>query len=108
MKRRQKGDPPEPGAGRPPGSRSFKALLNEAMEQIEKGEDGKPIPLKKKAAVQILAILLSKETDDQTKLKAFALIRDTIGEAPTNKNEHSGEIQVKTRYVLPDGTAIDL
>lgn len=96
MKRRQKGDPPEPGAGRPPGSKSFKTLLAEALEKTTKDKDGKDVPLKQLGALQIVAILLSKETDDNTKLKAFAVIRDTMGEAPATKNEVSG----------PDGTPL--
>lgn len=90
MKRRQKGDPPEPGAGRPPGSKSFKTLLAEALEKTTKDKDGKEVPLKQVSAIQLIGILLSKETDDNTKLKAFALIRDTLGEAPVNKSEVSG------------------
>jgi hypothetical protein len=89
IKRREKGDPPEPGAGRPPGSKSFKTLLSEALEKTTKDKDGKEVPLKQVSAIQLIGILLSKETDDNTKLKAFQIIRDTLGEAPATKNEVS-------------------
>lgn len=46
--------------------------------------------MKQLTAIQIIGILLSKETDDNTKLKAFQIIRDTLGEVPATKNEVSG------------------
>lgn len=91
IKRRQKGDPAEPGAGRPPGSKSFKTLLEDALAQTTKGKDGQPIELKRASALQLVGILLSSETDDNTKLKAFQLIRDTIGEAPATKISNDPE-----------------
>jgi hypothetical protein len=96
IKRREKGDPPEPGSGRPKGSKSFKTLFAEALERTTKDKDGKEIPLKELSALQIVGILLSRETDDNTKLKAFSLIQATLGEAPATKNEVSG----------PDGTPL--
>jgi hypothetical protein len=98
MKRREKGDPPEAGAGRPKGSKSFKTLLAEALDKTTKNKDGKDVPLKELSALQLIGILLSKDTDDNTKLKAFTIIRDTLGEAPATKTEHSG----------PDGGGIEV
>ena len=91
IKRREKGDPPTPGSGRPVGSRSFKTLLQEALARTTKDTDGNVVELKEAGALQIVAILLSKETDDNTKLKAFQIIRDTLGEAPPTKNEFTGK-----------------
>lgn len=48
--------------------------------------------------MQMLGILLSSETDDNTKLKAFQIIRDTLGENPVNKAEITGK----------DGAAIEI
>lgn len=96
INRPQKGDPANPGAGRPKGSKSFKTLFAEALEQTTKDKSGKEVPLKQLTAIQIIGIMLSKETDDNTKLKAFQIIRDTLGEAPATKNEVSG----------PDGTPL--
>lgn len=98
MKRREKGDPPEPGAGRPPGSKSFKTLLEEALAKTTNGKNGEKIDLKTASAMQLVGILLSSETDDNTKLKAFQVIRDTIGENPINKTELTGK----------DGGAIEI
>ena len=91
IKRREKGDPGEKGAGRPLGSKSFKTLLEEALSKTTKGKDGQPIELKQASALQLVGILLSSETDDNTKLKAFQIIRDTIGEAPATKAEVTGK-----------------
>jgi hypothetical protein len=66
------------------------------LERTTKDKDGKEIPLKELSALQIVGILLSRETDDNTKLKAFSLIQATLGEAPATKNEVSG----------PDGTPL--
>lgn len=98
MKRRQKGDPAEPGAGRPRGSKSFKTLLSESLEKTTKDKDGKQVSFKELSAIQLVAMLLSKETDDNTKLKAFQIISAQIGEAPATKSEVSG----------PDGGEIPL
>ena len=98
IKRAEKGDPGLPGAGRPPGSKSFKTLLEEALAKTTKGKDGQPIELKKASALQLVGILVSPETDDNTKLKAFQIIRDTIGEAPATKSEITGK----------DGGAIEI
>lgn len=81
----EKGDPPNAGGGRPLGSRSFKTLLQEALAQTKKDKNGKPVELKQATAMQIIAIALSKDTDDNTKLKAFQIIRDTIGEQPETR-----------------------
>lgn len=98
LKQSEKGDPGQPGAGRPPGSRSFKTLLEEALDKTTNGKDGKKITLKEASAIQMLGILLSSETDDNTKLKAFQIIRDTLGENPVNKAEITGK----------DGAAIEI
>lgn len=98
LKQSEKGDPGQPGAGRPPGSRSFKTLLEEALDKTTNGKDGKKITLKEASAMQMLGILLSSETDDNTKLKAFQIIRDTLGENPVNKAEITGK----------DGAAIEI
>ena len=104
MKRRQKGDPPEPGAGRPPGSRSFKKILEEALERETNAKDGTKTTLKDAAALKVLAVLLGADTDDNTRLRAFQIIQDALGEGPSQKIEHSGkdggEIQVKKTVVI--------
>lgn len=104
----QKGDPALPGAGRPRGSKSFKTLLEEALAKTTKGKDGQPIELKQASALQLVSILLSSETDDNTKLKAFQIIRDTLGEAPATKTEISGPdkgpINIKTWVIDVDGS----
>lgn len=91
LKQSEKGDPAQPGAGRPKGSRSYKTLLEEALEKTTNGKDGKKITLKEASAMQMLGILLSSETDDNTKLKAFQIIRDTLGESPVLKSEITGK-----------------
>lgn len=91
MKRKEKGDPPEPGAGRPPGSKSYKTLLEDALARTTNGKNGEKITLKDASAMQIIGILLSAETDDNTKLKAFQIIRDTLGESPIAKAEITGK-----------------
>ena len=98
IKRMEKGDPPLPGAGRPEGARSYKTLLDEALARTTNTNDGRKIEIKEASAIQLIAILLSPETDDNTKLKAFQIIRDTIGESPINKMEHSGEIGGETAF----------
>lgn len=98
LKQSEKGDPAQPGAGRPPGSRSYKTLLQEALERTTNGKDGKKITLKEASAMQLVGILLSGETDDNTKLKAFQMIRDTLGESPVQKTEVTGK----------DGAAIEI
>lgn len=98
LKQSEKGDPGQPGAGRPPGSRSFKTLLQEALDRTTNGKDGKKITLKEASAMQLVGILLSSETDDQTRLKAFQIIRDTLGESPVQKTEVTGK----------DGAAIEV
>lgn len=112
MKRREKGDPPEPGAGRPRGSKSFKTLLEDALSKTTKDKNGQPIELKQASAMQIVGILLSSETDDNTKLKAFQIIRDTLGESPVTKTEHTGKdrgpIELKTIIIeLPPDDGSD-
>lgn len=100
LKAQEKGDPGLPGAGRPPGSKSFKTLLEEALEKVTTNKDGIDIPIKEESVLQLVAMVISEKTDSNTKLKAFQLIRDTIGEAPVTKNEHSGpnggDIPLKT------------
>ena len=88
LKRLEKGDPANEGAGRPVGSKSFKTLLEEALEKTTKTKSGETLSLKTASAIQLVAILISPETDDNTKLKAFQIIRDTIGEAPILKTEN--------------------
>ena len=96
---REKGDPAPEGAGRPKGSKSFSTLLANALDKAV-GKDeatGNEISAKEAAVYRLIKMLLSDQTDDNTTLKAFALIRDTIGEAPVEKKELSG----------PDGEAIN-
>lgn len=99
LKSQQKGDPALPGAGRPLGAKTFRRLLEEALERTMKDKEGKEISLKEASALQMVAMLLSPDTEDNTKLRVFQLVRDTIGEAPIEKSEISGpsggEIQVK-------------
>ena len=107
IKRREKGDPPEKGAGRPPGSKSFKTLLNEALERTTKTKKGNEIQIKELSVAQVIAILISPQTDDNTKIKVFQMVRDTIGEAPAAKSEVTGKdggaIEVKNLTInLPD------
>lgn len=88
LKRLEKGDAGNEGAGRPLGSKSFKTLLEDALEKTTKTKSGETLSLKTASAIQLVAILISPETDDNTKLKAFQIIRDTIGEAPILKTEN--------------------
>lgn len=104
IKRRQKGDPAEPGSGRPKGAKSFKTLLAEALEKTIQDEDGKPIKLKELSAIQMVSLLLSSETEDNTKLKAFQVIRDTLGESPTEKHEHTGDMTLRGGGVADEKT----
>lgn len=105
----EKGDPAFPGAGRPPGSKSYKTLLAEALAKTTKGKDGQVRDMKELSALQMVGIMLSTETDDNTKLKAFQIIRDTLGESPAQNIDMNlkGDLQV-SKYILPDGTEIGI
>jgi len=92
-----------PGAGRPPGSKSFKSLLKKALKQVVQDDEGKPVAIKELAAIDLVAMLISTEIDDNTKPRAFQIIRDTIGEAPATKTEVTGKgggaIETKTLII---------
>lgn len=54
-------------------------------------KEGNIITIKELAAIDLVSMLISTEIDDNTKLRAFQIVRDTIGEAPPTKSEVTGK-----------------
>lgn len=86
----EKGDPPNVGAGRPKGARSFKKLLRDALNKKTKAKTGEMLTIKEASVLKLVSMYFSDETDDNAKIRIFALIRDTIGETPIVKKEITG------------------
>lgn len=82
----EKGDPANVGAGRPKGSRSFKTIMEEFLEKKVKGKDGSEMTYKEAAALRMISLMIKPDSDDNTAIRAFEKVRDTIGEAPETKN----------------------
>lgn len=87
----EKGDKPNDGAGRPKGAKSFKKLLKIALNKMQKTKEGGEISLKEASVLQLVSMYFSKETDDNTKLRIWQTMRDTLDEAPVNKQEITGK-----------------
>ena len=85
----QKGDKALPGAGRPIGSKSFKKILK-AWLSMEREEEGVKMTNKEASVVRLLKMYFDDKTNPETKIKALAFIRDTIGEKPKEKIEATG------------------
>lgn len=86
---REKGDPPTPGAGRPPGSVSFKKLANQILDGKISREDaeGKKILLTRKEAMVLSMIEDAiNDEDPNTRLKAGFGIWDRLEKDPLDVN----------------------
>lgn len=72
--------------------KAFKELLEMLLEEEVKDTNGNSTGLTRKEAlaITVIQIGLSKKAKDKDKLKAFRLIRDTIGEAPKERLEVTG------------------
>lgn len=79
--------------------RKRKALREELLALLSaktKDENGKKETLQKKISVALINKAIAGDT------KAFEVIRDTIGEKPTDKQEISGNLEVQKIFVSPE------
>lgn len=86
---REKGDPAPPGAGRPPGSVSFKKLANQILDSLITHEDaeGKKLKLTRKEAMVLSMIEDAiNDEDPNTRLKAGFGIWDRLEKDPLDVN----------------------
>lgn len=72
--------------------KTFRELLNEQL--TEKDQD-------KKSIKELITNKLIK-TALKGNLKAIEMIRDTVGEKPTDKIETSGSVQIQKVFVTPE------
>lgn len=82
-----------PGGGKPgPKKPSFKRIFKKMMKDFTIDEEtGNKLTQKELAALKILGIAIGKTSSDEARMKAFQIIRDTIGEKPTDKQELTGK-----------------
>lgn len=85
----EKGDPAPPGAGRPPGSISFKKLANQILDgkiSREDAEGKKMLLTRKEAMVLSMVEDALNDEDPNTRLKAGFGIWDRLEKDPTDVN----------------------
>lgn len=81
-----------PGGGGKKGAKSFKRLFKNLLsEDITDEKTGIKMTRKQAAALKMLGIVFSKDSNDADRIRAFQVVRDTMGEKPTEKQEITGK-----------------
>lgn len=67
------------------GKKAFREFFNSLLEEKGGMLNGRPATKKELVTARAIKMLLDENTDDKDFLKAFEIIRDTIGEKPVEK-----------------------
>ncbi len=80
------------------GRKAFKEFFNSLLDEKGGMLNGREATKKELVTARAVRILLDEDTNDKDFLKAFEIIRDTIGEKPIDKHQVSGSQEERDSF----------